>query len=263
MSELVLAEQLEPGIVGLALNRAERRNALCIDLLDQLHAAVTQLEQDRSQRVLILRGEGPVFSAGLDLSEAADPQLVERSAACVDRTLRLLRETSLATIAEVHGGAFAGGAGMMASCDIVIASDDVRIGFPEARRGLLPAVICEPLRHKVREGDLRELFLAGDPIDALRAQQVGLVQRVVSRHRLHHEAMAVARSILAGGPDTIRRTKHLLNELFHPLGEINVERLLEVHREARHSPEAEEGLRAFFEKREPTWEIGQIDEPAS
>lgn len=254
MSEYVVMEQYEPGIVGVMLNRAERRNALSIELLDQLHETVKRLEEDRSQRVVILRGHGPLFSAGLDLGDAADPQRVERSAVSVDRTLRLLRETPLVTIATVHGGAFAGGAGMMASCDLVIASDDARIGFPEARRGLLPAVICEPLRHKVREGDLRELFLVGDPIDALRAQQVGLVQRVVSAHRLHHEAIMVARSILEGGPETIRHTKQLLNDLFHPAGAIDVAALLEIHEQARHTPEAEEGLQAFFEKRRPHWD---------
>ena len=92
-------------------------------------------------------------------------------------------------IAAVQGGAFAGGAGLMAACDIVIAADDAKIGFPEVRRGLLPALICDVLMHKVREGDLRELFLAGEPIDATRAQQVGLVQRVVPAERLLDEAL--------------------------------------------------------------------------
>ena len=99
----------------------------------------------RAQRVVILRGAGPVFSAGLDLREAADSSLVERSAAAVSRALNLLRTSPLVMIAAVQGGAFAGGAGLMAACDIVIAAADAKIGFPEARRGLLPALICDVL----------------------------------------------------------------------------------------------------------------------
>ncbi len=207
----------------------------------------------RRNRVVILRGAGPVFSAGLDLREAADSSLVERSAAAVSRALDLLRTSPLITIAAVQGGAFAGGAGLMAACDIVIAAADAKIGFPEARRGLLPALICDVLMHKVREGDLRELFLAGEPIDATRAQQVGLVQRVVPAERLLDEALSVARSVVAGGPQTIRQTKALLNAMFQRTDDHAGPDLVETHLAARHSDEAREGLAAFAEKREPNW----------
>jgi enoyl-CoA hydratase/carnithine racemase len=141
----------------------------------------------------------------------------------------------------------------MAACDIAIAAADAKIGFPEARRGLLAAIICGVLRHKVREGDLRELFLAGEPIAALRAQQVGLVQRVVPAERLVDESLSVARSVVAGGPQAIRQTKHLLNSMFHRTGDRSDASLVEIHLAARHSDEAREGLAAFIEKREPKW----------
>jgi methylglutaconyl-CoA hydratase len=253
VSDLVLAERLEPGIVSLTLNRSERRNALSIDLLDRLCDQLQKVEADRTNRVVILRGAGPVFSAGLDLREAADISLVEQSAAAVHRALSRLRETPLIMIAALHGGSFAGGAGLMAACDIVIAANDATIGFPEGRRGLLPALICGVLKHKVREGDLRELFLTGHTIDADRAQQLGLVQRVVPASRLMDEAIDVARSVIAGGPETIRQTKLLLNETF---GVTNIDigpDLIKRHLAARHSDEAREGLAAFAEKREPKW----------
>ena len=141
----------------------------------------------------------------------------------------------------------------MAACDIVIAAADARIGFPEARRGLLPALICDVLRFKVREGDLRDLFLAGDSVDAGRAQLVGLVQRVVPNDRLLDEALDVAQSIVAGGPETIRQTKALLNETFHQTGD-SAPDLIKSHLAARHSDEAREGLAAFTEKRKPNWQ---------
>jgi len=253
MSDLILGESLETGIVAATLNRPDRRNALSVDLLEQLSARIERLASEPSHRVLILRGAGPVFSAGLDLREAADPALVERSATAIWRALNLLRTSPLVTIAAVQGGALAGGAGVMAACDIVVAADDAKIGFPEARRGLLPALICGALMHKVREGDLRELFLAGEPIDATRAEQVGLVQRVVPAELLQGEALNVARSIIAGGPQTVRQTKALLNAMFQRVRDRPGADLVETHLAARQSDEAREGLAAFVEKRKANW----------
>jgi methylglutaconyl-CoA hydratase len=253
MPDLVRVETIERGVACVTLDRANRRNALSIDLLDQLCGSVENLAKNHANRVVILGGAGPVFSAGLDLSEAADTTLIEQSAAAVSRTLKLLRTSPLIVIATVQGGAYAGGAGLMAACDMVIAADDAQIGFPEARRGLLPAIICDVLIRKVREGDLSELFLTGEPISAARAHEVGLVQRIVPAERLQDEALSVARSILAGGPDTIRQTKALLNTLLHPTAEQPHHDLVKQHLPARHSAEAREGLAAFAEKRKPNW----------
>jgi enoyl-CoA hydratase/carnithine racemase len=156
----------------------------------------------------------------------------------------LLRASPLIVIAAVQGAAFAGGAGLMAACDIAIVAADARIGFPEARRGLLPALICNVLLHRVREGDLRELFLAGEPIDATRAQQVGLAQRVVPAQRLLDEALGVARSVAAGGPNTIRQPG-ATNEI-PPAGDSRANPSSRTA--ARHSDEAREGLAAYAEK---------------
>jgi methylglutaconyl-CoA hydratase len=253
MSELILIETLEHGIVSVMLNRPDRRNALSIDLLDQLCETIEHLERDPTNRIVILRAAGLVFSAGLDLKEAADSSLVDRSATAVARSLNLLRSTSLIVISAVQGGAFAGGAGLMAACDIAIAASDAKIGFPEARRGLLPALICGALMHKVREGDLRELFLTGNPVDAARAQQAGLVQRIVPSDQILDEALRIARSVASGGPETIRQTKSLINAMFPRTNESHGAALIEKHLAARHSDEAREGLAAFAEKREPNW----------
>jgi methylglutaconyl-CoA hydratase len=253
MSALVHTEPLVPGTTLVTLNRADRRNALSIDLLDQLCTAIDQLAGQGNQRVVILRGAGPVFSAGLDLREAMDDTLVDRSATAVRRALQLVRTTPLITIAAVQGGAYAGGAGLMAACDIAIAAENAQIGFPEARRGLLPALISEPLRARVREGDLRYLLLTGALVSAPQALQIGLVQRVVAEERLLDEARHVAELIIEGGPDTIRRTKQLLNNLYvAPHGEAHGA-MSELHLSARRSDEAREGLAAFTEKRSPWW----------
>jgi methylglutaconyl-CoA hydratase len=253
MTELVIVEQSVAGIARLTLNRPDKRNALCIDLLQQLCAHVERLASGPTARVLILQGAGPVFSAGLDLAEASNPSLVQHSAECVARTFQLLRSTRLVTIAAVHGGAFAGGAGLMAACDIAIGTRDLKISFPEARRGLLPALVCAVMSRKIREGDLRDLFLVGEAIDAVRAQQIGLLQRIVDSSELNEQVENVARSVLAGGPLTIEATKLLLNQAYEPSSTLSAEHLIEVHLGARRSPEAMEGLSAFLEKRLPRW----------
>jgi methylglutaconyl-CoA hydratase len=253
--EIVLVDHPRPGVAVLTLDRAERRNALSIALLEGLVHELDSLAQGGDVRVAILRGAGPVFSAGLDLAEAANPELVERSARCVAAALSALRHSPLVTVAAVHGGAYAGGAGLMAACDIAVGTSDFKICFPEAQRGLLPALVCDVLRVKVREGDLAELFLVGNTIDADRARQIGLLQRVVPTERLLDEALGIAAGILAGGPATIVDTKKLLHAAYNrgPHDAAAGEASIAEHLAARRSPEAAEGLRAFLEKRPPSW----------
>jgi len=240
----------------VTLQRPERRNALSIAMMSQLVSILERLEHEGGTRVVILRGAGPVFCAGLDLAEASDASLVRQSAEGVERTLRALRYSQLVTIAAVHGGAYAGGAGLVAACDIAIGTQDAQIGFPEARRGLLPALICDVLRSKVREGDLAELFLVGDPITAERARQIGLFQRVVASEGLLREALLLADGILAGGPQTIVDTKRLLHRAYdrsEAASPPTSTHSIDEHLKARYSEEATEGLRAFLEKRPPSW----------
>ncbi|NDC62474.1 MAG: enoyl-CoA hydratase/isomerase family protein [Planctomycetia bacterium] len=248
-----------PGVAVLSLARSERRNALSIDLLRRLVQELERLAADRAARVVILRAEGPVFSAGLDLAEAADPERAGESARCVAAALHALRHSPLVSIAAVHGGAYAGGAGVVAACDMAVGADDLKIGFPEAQRGLLPALIAEALRSKVREGDLAELFLVGTAVDAHRARE-----RVVPAGRLLEEALLMADGVLKGGPQTIVDTKSLLRRMYghetdaSGASSVAMEAASEAireHLEARHSPEAAEGLRAFLEKRPPRWTV--------
>jgi methylglutaconyl-CoA hydratase len=253
MPNFVLLENIEAGIAVVTMNRAERRNALNLGLLEQLCSVIGQLAEDEDERVMILRGAPPVFSAGMDLAEAADESRAARHASALHRTLGLLRDPRLVTIAAVQGGAFAGGAGMMAACDIVVCAEDAGIGFPELRRGLLPAMVAGVLRHRVCEGELRELLLAGSPINADRAQRIGLVQRVVPADRVMDEATKIARLVLEGAPRATRLTKEFINELYRESDKNEGQHFLEAHLKARRSAEAREGLAAFVEKRKPIW----------
>ena len=254
---LVLVEHPRPGIAVVTLNRAERRNALSTALMEELCAKVQRLGADTAQRVLILRGAGPAFCAGLDLKDAADPSGAQRSSEWALMTFRALAETPLVTVAAAHGAAIAGGGGLMAACDFAVASDDLKIAFPEVRRGLLPALISTVLMRRLRDADLRELLLLAEPLDARRALAVGLVNRVVPPDRVDQEALDIADLLLKGGPDAVRHTKRLLAELRATPPAERLNHALAFHRQARTSDEAREGIAAFLEKREPRWTTPQ------
>ena len=242
MATQIQVEMLKTGLVLITLNRPERRNALSLAMLEELIEAMTSLQGTEGPRVLILQGAGPVFCSGLDLVEVSQPDLVRRSTDLLARTFQLMRDTDLVTIAAVHGAAYAGGGGLMASCDIAIAACDLKIGFPETRRGLLPALITAVMSPKVREGDLRELFLVGNTIDATRAQQIGLVQRIVPKDDLMKAALDLADGVLAGGPETVKAAKRLLNEAYSARESVSILRMAEAHIEARSNGEATEGM---------------------
>lgn len=249
-SDLVSIESIRAGVSVITMLRSSKRNALNVPMLDQLNAAFESLERDPSNRVVIFQGDGPVFCAGLDLAEAEIPDVAERSAEGIRSILNRLQNSPLIVVGAVRGAAFAGGAGLMAACDLVVASDDLKVGFPEVRRGLVAALVWGILTRRIRGSDLRELLLMAEPIDAQRARGMGLVHWTVPSDRVFDCACDVASKIMAGGPDSIRETKRLLGT---DLALADFEFLRSLHERVRHGAEAKEGLAAFREKREPNW----------
>jgi len=253
-SSLITTEQRAEGITILTLNRPAKRNALNADLMEACSGAFESLAQDQTQRVIVLRGEGPVFCAGLDLEEAFRYERAERTARLVARLLRAVYQVPQVTIAAVQGAAIAGGAGLMSACDVVVAAEDARIGYPEVRRGLVAALVMTLLHRQVRERDGRELLLLGELISSERAQLIGLVNRVVPPEHLMEEAMSLARTALQGGPQAIAQTKRVLDELWPSSFNHEMDETLLHHLSARNSSEAREGVAAFLEKRNPKWQ---------
>jgi methylglutaconyl-CoA hydratase len=250
---VVLVEKQTTQITLITLNRPERRNALTIELMSDLSSAIENAAADESQRVLILRGAGGAFCTGLDLNEAAEMEKAHASAEMVAKTLVTLGQTRLITIAAVHGAAVAGGAGIMSACDFVIAAERTKIGYPEVRRGLVAGLVMTFLRRQLRERDLRELLLTSELIDAKRAQEIGLVNRVVPPNELGNAAQNLAAAILQGAPGAIANSKRLIEELWSSSIAEDVALALRHHMEARESDEAKEGIAAFLEKRPPKW----------
>ena len=250
---VVLVEKTSPQITVLTLNRPERRNSLTIELLSELISAITVASDQPNERVLILRGAGAAFCTGLDLKEAADSTKAHATAELVAKTLITLAETRLVTIAAVHGAAVAGGAGIMSACDFVVAAEKTKIGYPEVRRGLVAGLVMTFLRRQVGERNMRELVLGGELIEAPRAREIGLVNRVVSPNELMSEAQKFANSVLQGAPNALTQTKRLIEELWSSSVKDDVDLGLKHHIQARESDEAREGIAAFNQKRPPNW----------
>jgi len=252
---VVLIEKQAPQITVVTFNRPERRNALTLELLTELQAAVNVVSNQPQQRVLILRGAGAAFCTGLDLKEAADQAKAHATAEMVANTLIAISQTRLITIAAVHGAAVAGGAGIMSACDFVIAAERTKIGYPEVRRGLVAGLVMTFLRRQVGERNMRELLLGSELIDAERAREIGLVNRVVAPNDVMGEAQKFAESVLQGAPGALAQTKQLIDELWWRSVKADVDLALKYHLQARESDEAREGIAAFNEKRKAKWVV--------
>src|SRR5437868_6596639 len=252
---LVLVEKKGSHLTILTLNRPERRNALSFQLLGELVSAIKMASDEPHERILIVRGAGAAFCTGLDLNEAADQTKAQGTADLVAQALITLSQSRLVTIAAVHGAAVAGGAGLMSACDYVVAAEKTKIGYPEVRRGLVAGLVMTFLRRQLRERDIRELLLGSDLIDAERAREMGLVNRVVPADNVMNEALKFADSVLQGAPNAVAQTKRLFEELWSTSVRDDLGRALKHHMHARASAEARDGIGAYNEKRKLNWAV--------
>src|SRR4030095_3900089 len=232
---VVLIEKESPQISVITFSRPERRNALTIELLTELCAAIRVASEQPEQRVLILRGAGAAFCTGLDLKEAADTTKAHATAEMVANTLVAISQTRLITIAAVHGAAVAGGAGIMSACDFVVGAGGTTVGYSGGARGVVAALVLTVLRRQVGERNMRELLLGSELIEAERAKEIGLVNRVVAQDDLMSEAQRFADSVLQGAPTALAQTKRLIEELWWRSVKEDVDFALKHHMQARES----------------------------
>jgi methylglutaconyl-CoA hydratase len=233
------------------LNRPAKRNALNLKLMSQLCAHLSMLEKDKTIRAWILRANGPVFCAGLDLGEGTDPKHGIESAKMVKECLSAIYNLPVVTVAVVHGPAIGGGAGLVAACDFAVADREATIGFPEVRRGLIAAQVMSLLVRKLKIADVKDLLLSGELIGAARAMQIGLFNRLGDPET---EAQAIIAQVLRGGPQAIAETKRLIDRLHPARFDDDLEMCMRQYLQTRDGEEAQEGIRSFLEKRQPEWE---------
>jgi methylglutaconyl-CoA hydratase len=258
MSDPLVLYTAQPPAVTIALNRADKRNALSRALIEALSAAFEKAKADAGARCVILTAVGNVFCAGMDLAELQESLSAPKESTPIwDDALRLAKLYDLIytlpkpTIAVVNGAAVAGGAGLVTVCDLAITVPEAKFGYPEVRRGLVAAMVMPHLLRHVGERAARHLLLTGETINAAEALRVGLVNEVVSVGGIAFRAAALARSLAEGGPNALARTKDFLHQFSRQA--VSVEDAAKGSAAPRLTQECQQGLRAFFEKKPAPW----------
>ena len=255
MTDLVRYEVRSPAAV-ITLDRPGKRNALSRALIADLAAAFRRAASDPAARAVVLTGKGPAFCAGMDLDElrgtvGAGSDLVWDDAAKLSALYEQIYSLDKPTVAAVNGAAVAGGAGLVTVCDLAVAADRAKFGYPEVRRGLVAAMVLPHLLRHVGERTARWLLLSGELIAAAEAARVGLVNEVVPPVQLMGTAFAWCDSLAAGGPKALATTKALLRRCSRQA--VGVDDLTRASAEPRLTDECRGGLAAFFDKRPPPW----------
>jgi methylglutaconyl-CoA hydratase len=247
------------GILRILLNRPDVRNAFDETMIAELTAAFREAaESSEDLRAVLLAGEGPVFCAGADINwmrRAAEFTHEEnrRDALRLAEMVEALDRIPRPTVARVQKAAFGGALGLLAACDVVVASEDAVFAFSEVRLGIAPAVIAPYVIRRIGAGATRWLLLTGERFDAATAQRIGLVHHVAPPARLDEAVEQVLSALLAGGPRAQAACKELVRQLAARPGEDHQEMTAALIAGLRVGPEGQEGLRAFLEKRPPSW----------
>lgn len=255
----ILVEIQEPiGII--TLNRPEKHNAFDDVLIADLTGALKELDNNDAVRIVVLSAAGKSFSAGADMnwmkrmasySEADN----YRDAMALGGLMRTLHDLSKPTIARVHGAAYGGGVGLVACCDIAVAGYDAAFALSEVRVGLVPAVISPYVIAAIGERMARRYFLSGERFTAAEAFRIGLVHELAPDEEQLDEVIApIVEALLAAGPKSQSEAKVLIDSVSNrPLSHQLIEETARRIARLRVSPEGQEGLGAFLEKRDPNW----------
>ena len=243
------------GVARLTLNRPNRRNALSLSLLTELETVLDQIALDSSVRVVVIGGAGQVFCSGHDLSEMIGrPEADHRElfSTCA-RVMQKFRSLPQPVIARVHGLATAAGCQLVASCDLAVASDAAQFATPGVKIGLFCTTPMVPLVRAIPPKVAMEMLLTGKPISAERALAVGLVNRVVPAAELDAAIQEYCDAILASSAATFRIGKKAFYDQL-ALDEPSAYRqAVDVITGNAQQADAQEGIAAFLEKREPKW----------
>lgn len=246
-------------MVWLTLNRPEIHNAFDDRQIADLTSLLADLAQDEAVRAVVLTGAGRSFSAGADLNwmrrtstYGEDENL--RDAKALAALMQALNELSKPTVARVNGAALGGGTGLVACCDVAVASETALFGTTEVRLGIMPAVIGPYVIAAIGARQARRLMLTGERITAEHAARIDLVHEVVAPDQLDAAVERIVNDLLKGGPGAIGAAKRLVRDLSdRPIDQTMIDDTASRIAALRATPEAREGLAAFLEKRKPGW----------
>ena len=243
---------LDGGVLTVTLADEENRNALSSALVGELITALDAADADPAVRVVVLTNSGRVFCAGADLTERSSGDKPRVKVEAADLFSRFRRSPKV-YVGRIAGHCVAGGMGLAAAMDLSVAIDDAKFGFTEVRRGLAPAMISVLCLPRMRPADAAEAMLLGNRMTGADAARLGLVNRAVPADEMDDVVDGFVADLLAGGPDALAATKQLLVRVPGMPIEEAFAWTAELSAELFRSDEAQEGMRAFLEKRSPDW----------
>lgn len=244
-------------IAYVKINRPEVHNSFNEKLIEELTECAELIEQSNI-RVVILTGEGRSFCAGADLnymrkSMDFNSEENENDAATMSKMFELWNTLSKPIIGRINGAAIGGGTGLVAACDIAVASENAKFGFSEVKLGLIPAVIGQFVITKIGVSAAREYFLSGEKFNAKIAEKINLVNYVVPEDKLDQKVEELIKELLSSGPSAIKASKELIRN-FSQLNSDGMKKYaVEIIAKLRQSSEGQEGMEAFFSKRPTKW----------
>ncbi len=250
--------EINDRVARITLNRPEVRNAFNWKMIEELFSVFEQIKTDNNIRVSVITGEGTCFCAGADLNWMKDV-MAESFEENYKESLRLadlfysIYSLPKPVIGRINGPAIGGGTGFVSVCDIAVASKKAVFSFSEVRIGLVPSDISPFMIRKCGEGQIREYFLTGRRLKAEDALRIGLVNRVVDENNLDSAVQEIVDELLRGSPNALRFCKELLEKVpLQPFDKVR-EFTANILANLRKSEEAQEGMKAFLDKRKPDW----------
>jgi len=247
----------DSAVATITLNRPEKRNALSLQLTEELLSALDEIEHSPAQ-VLILTGAGKAFCAGMDLDELQSLAGKTHGENLADstrmaRVYRRLYDFPKPTIAVVNGAAIAGGTGLATICDFTLAVPTAKFGYTEVRIGFVPAIVSAILVWQVGHKVARDLLLTGKTFDASEANRYGLVNEVVEPEQLMERARELAQELMRNSPSSLRVTKGLINGFIAAQLDQQIATAIRENAAIRSTQDFREGISSFLEKRKPQW----------
>jgi methylglutaconyl-CoA hydratase len=246
------------GVAYLTLNRPDKRNALSARMIEDLTAAAQTLAARDDVRVMVLAGSGPTFCAGGDLDWmkaqiAATREVRMSEARKLAIMLQTLNELPKPLIGRIHGGAFGGGVGLAAVCDVVIAAQGTKFGLTETKLGLIPATISPYVLARMGEGFARRVFMSARIFDAVEARELGLVAKVVAEAEMDAAIEAEIAPYLTVAPRAVAAAKALARSLGAKIDDAVIEDTIRRLADIWESEEASHGIASFLDKTPPRW----------
>ncbi|WP_425565854.1 enoyl-CoA hydratase-related protein [Pseudonocardia ailaonensis] len=252
VSSLVHRDTID-GVATITLDSPANRNALSAQLRRELIGHLDAAIADESARVIVLTHTGTVFCAGMDLKESRGAGAEQQGVTEVPRILSTIWESPTPVIARLTGPARAGGVGIVAACDLAIANEEATFAFSEVRIGVIPAVISVTVLPRLFPRAAHELFLTGETFDARRAVEIGLLNRAVPAAEVDAEVARYAAMLRLGAPLALAGTKELLRRSSSGVMADDFAAMNTLSAGYFAGEEGQEGIRAFGEKRKPSW----------